>query len=69
LDTTTEAEKGRLQKVTEDTIYAVSKNVSGESEDSQGQGISDTFQIRLLGIYGQNNSDDKERDFMKLAKE
>jgi len=50
LDSSTEVEKGRVQKVTEDTIYAVSKKVPGESERSPWQRISDTFLTRLQGL-------------------
>jgi len=69
LDSSTEVKKGRVQNVKEDTVHAVSKKVSGESEGSRGQGISDTFQIRLQEIYGQDSSASMERDFMELAKE
>jgi len=34
LDSSTEVEKGRVQKVREDTVYVVSKKVSGEYEGS-----------------------------------
>jgi len=33
------------------------------------ESISDTFQSRLQGLYGQNNSAKEENDFMKLAKD
>jgi len=52
LDSSTEVEKGRVQKVREDTIYADNMKVSGESGGSPGQSISDTFQTRLQGLYG-----------------
>jgi len=41
LDSSTKVEKGRVQKVREDTVYAVSKK--GEDEGSPWQSISDTF--------------------------
>jgi len=68
LESSTEVEKGRVQKVTENTVYAVRKKVSGEDGGSLWPSISNTFQTRLQGLYGQDNSADKEKDFMKLAK-
>jgi len=67
LDTSTDIEKGRLLKTTE--VYAVSKEGSGEDGGSPQQSIYDTFQTKLQGLYDQNNTASKERDFMKLAKE
>jgi len=69
LDSSKEVEKGRLQKVTGDTVYAVGKKNSGENERSPWQSISDTFQTRLQGLYSQNTSANKEMDFMQLVKE
>jgi len=43
--------------------------VSGECGGSPWQRISDTFQTRLQGLYGQDNTANKEKDFMKLAKD
>jgi len=69
MDSSTEFEKGRVQKGTEDTIYAVSIRVPWMSEGSSWQGISDTFQTKLQGLYGQDNSANKDRNFMELAKD
>jgi len=69
LESSTEVEKGRVQKVTEDTVYSVRKEVSGEGEDSPWQSISNKFLTRLQGLYGQDNTANKEKDFMKLAKD
>jgi len=68
LDSTSEVGDGRLQKVTEGTVHIIRK-VSWESEGSPWQSISDTFQSRLQGLYSQDNTANKERDFMELAKE
>jgi len=69
LDSTLEVGNGRLQKGTEGTVHIIKKKVSWEDEDSPEQAISNVFQARLQGLYIQDNSTNKERDFMKLAKE
>jgi len=43
--------------------------VSWESGGSSWQSILDTFQTRLQRLYSQDNTANKERDFMQLAKE
>jgi len=42
---------------------------AGEGGVSPWQSISDTLPTRLQGLYSQDNTANKERDFMKLAKE
>jgi len=58
-----------MEATDNETVYAVRKDVSGEGSVTPGQSISDTFQTRLQGLYCQDDTAGKEKDFMKLAKE
>jgi len=52
-----------------DTVHIIRKSGSWENKGSPGQGISDTFQTRLHGLYSQDTLSNKEMNLMKLAKE
>jgi len=53
------ASSKEVEKGMEDTANTVRKERSGEDRGSKWQNISDTFQTRLQGLYGQDNSANK----------
>jgi len=67
LDSTVEVDISRLQK--KDTVHTIRKSESWKGEGSPWQSISDTFQTKQQGLYSQDNTANKESDFMKLSKE
>jgi len=56
-----------LQK--DGTVHTIMSGGPREDGGSPWQGISDTFQTRLQGLYSQDNSANKEKNFMNLAME
>jgi len=65
LQSTTEVEKGRLQK---EAVYTVGKkDYAGDSGLIMNSGVAD-FQTRLQELYRLTEKPDKEQNFMILAK-